>query len=885
MEEGSMTPPVLERYRTPIIIALVALLGLIAFWIRMLPAGQIGSQEILTFVGSDDPIYNLRQVELMLANFPTYAWWEPMTQFPYGTDLYWGPLTTYLAAILCLLLGASTRPEIIYACLSVPPLLAGVMVPVVYLIGQRVSDWKGGLVAAGLVTIVSGQYFYRSLFGYFDHHMTEALVSAIFCLVYIWALRYVLDGKVSLEDRSSLKRPALLGLVAGIAYFVGLVAMPTMILFAMIVAIYTLVQVLYNVYRDHSSDGLLVINTVTFAVALVLLLLFGLKNTGIDLSAYTVGHVIAYLGLIAGTAILWGLARYLRGRPFVHFLGALAGLGIVIGAVLFVAVPDLYNVLIGSFGAFFGQYDVTNTVQEARGWSLGSAWSTFQLGLLLMFGGLGVLAYRFWRGHRGDHLFVLVWSVVILVSTIQHIRYEYYLAVNIALLGGIVVSQAVEIGWKDLATMLGLGRRERREDPAPPAAGPSPRAGKKSKKAAARQATGKQRASAAHPSFNLVGVSVLIGTLLVTIFFAYLSALPLDLDGDGQYDFTTSYATANLAVNRMNGDWKESLEWMRANTPPTGMDMKKVYEKKGFSYPDQAYGVMSWWDYGHLITYIAERIPNANPFQQGVSGPNGSAAYFISTDESVSNRILDNLKTRYVVTDIEMAVSKFWAMTTWYNTSAQMAPYQMTMYARNQQNPNVYDPVSVNRQEYYLTTIARLHNFDGSETAPTTAYYIEYQDPAKAKTSLPLITRAETMNGTGAAQRAAEYNARAPEGTHAIAAGIQPNQPVETVPALGHYRLIHESPSSAGTAGLKYVKVFEYVPGARIRGEGQIEVPVVTNTNRTFTWRATAVDGEFVVPYATGGNEGVHTTGPYRIVGTGQTITVPESAVLTGATV
>ena len=119
-----------------------------------------------------------------------------------------------------------------------------------------------------------------------------------------------------------------------------------------------------------------------------------MKNSGIDLSSYSIGHVIAYLGIIAGTAILWGLARYLRGRPWYYFPAALAGVGVVIAIVLFVALPDVYNILIGSFGAFFGQYDVTNTVQEARGWSMAAAWSTFQLGLVLMFAGFGVLAYQ-----------------------------------------------------------------------------------------------------------------------------------------------------------------------------------------------------------------------------------------------------------------------------------------------------------------------------------------------------------------------------------------------------------------------------------------------------------------------------------------------------------
>ncbi len=34
----------------------------------------------------------------------------------------------------------------------------------------------------------------------------------------------------------------------------------------------------------------------------------------------------------------------------------------------------------------------------------------------------------------------------------------------------------------------------------------------------------------------------------------------------------------------------------------------------------QAYGVMSWWDYGHYIETIGHRMPNANPFQAGIGG-------------------------------------------------------------------------------------------------------------------------------------------------------------------------------------------------------------------------------------------------------------------------
>jgi dolichyl-diphosphooligosaccharide--protein glycosyltransferase len=142
------------------------------------------------------------------------------------------------------------------------------------------------------------------------------------------------------------------------------------------------------------------------------------------------------------------------------------------------------------------------------------------------------------------------------------------------------------------------------------------------------------------------------------------------------------------------------------------------------------------------------------------------------------------------------------------------------------------------------------------------------------------------MNGTEAVRQAAAYNAGAAAGTHAIAAGVQYDQPIETVPALGHYRLVHESPTGSGTGSeVRYVKVFEYVEGARLQGEGTIEVPVVTNTGRAFTWRATAVNGAFVLPYATGGSaDGVHTTGPYVLSG-GRTVEVSEAAVASGGAV
>jgi dolichyl-diphosphooligosaccharide--protein glycosyltransferase len=323
------------------------------------------------------------------------------------------------------------------------------------------------------------------------------------------------------------------------------------------------------------------------------------------------------------------------------------------------------------------------------------------------------------------------------------------------------------------------------------------------------------------------------------------------------------------------------------NTPDTGVNYYTLYDKNTFRYPDGSYGVMSWWDYGHIITTIGKRIPNANPFQQGVAGDTGSAAYFMATSEDTANTILDTVGTRYIITDVEMDQGKFWAMATWFNSTESTGPYYDTLFLPGKDNS--LSATVLNKQPYYLTMISRLHNFDGSMADPDSVYYIVYADPEITGLSLPVITDAELMNASAAVQKAAQYNRNPAAGHHAAAYSPSVIAPLATVPALQHYRLVHESPTnvfSTDMYDLKYVKTFEYVKGAHITGEGIIEVPVVSNTGRNYTYRQASVNGEFIVPYSTSGNPyEVKTTGKYKVIGTGREYEVPESAVMQGLTV
>ncbi len=107
---------------------------------------------------------------------------------------------------------------------------------------------------------------------------------------------------------------------------------------------------------------------------------------------------------------------------------------------------------------------------------------------------------------------------------------------------------------------------------------------------------------------------------------------------------------------------------MRYNTPDPGLDYYAIYEQpenSTYPYPETAYGVMSWWDYGHIITYYGRRIPNANPFQAGIGGgPDhapGASTFLIAPTEEGANEVLEKLGingkpgARYVVSNAYMA--------------------------------------------------------------------------------------------------------------------------------------------------------------------------------------------------------------------------------------
>ncbi|PWR75670.1 oligosaccharyl transferase, archaeosortase A system-associated [Methanospirillum stamsii] len=852
-----------SRFLNPFTLILgvaVLLLTLISFIIRTLPAYS-GNPDVLLFVGMDDPTYQLRRIEQVIANYPNVSWFDPMTFFPNGQPMHWGPLFPFIGATVCLLAGAVTRPDLISVSLFIPCVMAALMVPVVYLLVSRIADWKAGIVAAFFIAIVPGQFFFRSYYGYLDHHVGEVLFSTIFCLCYISALVYCRKHPVDIADKETWKVPALLGLLCGLAYVLGLSLMPTMILFALIVGMFTPVWFIIQRYLGHLGASALFINSITFLTAIIGFFIIGVHAEG-GLNYYTIGHPIAYSLLILGNIILFGFSYQLRDKPYWYYVGVILGVTILGLVLLAVLLPDLYKYLIENAIGFFGSDDIHwKTIQEARPWTWDDAWRTFQYSLLLFGAGAAVLLYRIRKELCPSHAFTLIWALVIFYSTWQHIRYEYYLAVPVAILAGIAVGFALNLIKKPISTSSEKPSETLETQHHTSQQGPK----KKTVKGHEKQSFPESHAI----SGPVKGISyvVLAVIIVLALLFSY-QALGRDM---------------MMSAYNLNPDWRETTEWLEKNTPDPGLDYYAIYDKKNFTYPDEAYGVMSWWDYGHIITFLGKRMPNANPFQYGVNGPNGSARFFMTQNESEANQILDNLRTKYVIADYEMDTGKFWAMSTWDDPDVGVYPYQRTFIFPNPDDPKSGVNYPILTDEYYQTMISRLFNFDGSYTEPGNVYFIEYMKPSASGLPNPVVVGGSETNYTAGKALMEAFNASDNPNHDVILTNFGYTDPVSPVSSLGHYRLIYESKSRATPAemaDLRYVKIFEYVKGATIPGDGVLELDIKTNAGRAFTYRTESKNGTFTVPYPTETTIGAITIpGKYRNVKTKAEYSITEDQI------
>ncbi|MBA7699859.1 hypothetical protein ES703_108563 [subsurface metagenome] len=393
-----------------------------------------------------------------------------------------------------------------------------------------------------------------------------------------------------------------------------------------------------------------------------------------------------------------------------------------------------------------------------------------------------------------------MWSLVILAATLGQRRFAYYFAVNAALLTGylsVLIYYVIRFiidyfrgGRTDYMSWQILEFVGFKELMARPVELPTRAEGKRAR-------LKKGREGRFHPTIIHVSISLWVIAVFFLVFFPNIAP---------------ATATAKQARHAPSDAWCSSLSWLKENTPEPFGNPDFYYEPhqppppgESYNYPESAYGVMAWWDYGYWITRIAHRLPNANP-SQDPKATTKVARFFTSRDENSANEIVREMGSAYVIIDYHTATGKFWAIATW--AGREVTEFMERYYLPQE---GKLAEIWLFYPEYYRSIAVRLYNFDGEAITPDSSLVISYQEKVSSKgeafkqiTSVKPFPSYETATAYTASQKSGNYRI------------VGANPLISPVPleALEHYKLIHSSDGQImhpEVGMLSEVKIFEYI--------------------------------------------------------------------------
>ncbi|WP_135825851.1 oligosaccharyl transferase, archaeosortase A system-associated [Halorussus ruber] len=904
---GSVLDSFEDWYHVPVLAAAMAFM----LWVRLQSYGKfIQNGEV--FFSGNDAWYHFRQVQYTVQNWPATMPYDPWTYFPYGTSVgQFGTLYDQLVATAALIVGlGNPSDQTIAITLLVAPAVFGALIVIpTYLIGKRLGGRPGGLFGVIVLALFPGTFLRRSLVGFADHNIAEPFFQGLAVFAMMIALTVGEREKpvyelVADRDFAALRRPMIYSALAGVATAFYLWTWPPGVLLVGIFGIFFGIKLTADYARGVSPDHLAFVGAVSMTVA-GLLLLVPLGTLGLSPTKFSPLQPLLAFAVAGGCVFMAWLAREFDARDVATALypATVAGLVAALVGFVYVALPSLYQLVSNNIVRVvgFSTGAETRTIGEAQPFlsraqpRFGIEWYDVivqEYGLMLFTAVVGAL-WLVWRtyrtdDHRAEYLLVLVWAAFITAAAFTQVRFNYYLAVPIAVLNAYLVKQI--LGFADLTSRESLTDIE--------------------------------------------------GYQVVAIVFVFLLVTPvlvwpanLGSSGYASIDQTNTAMQAGQTAPGAVTKWDGSLDWMANNTPAEGdyggannadqLDYYGTYHQSDsdFDYPEGAYGVMSWWDYGHWITVEGNRIPNANPFQEGAKT---AANYLLAPSEQRANTVLESMsndseETRYVMVDWKMVEpsSKFSAPTV-FNENVSAGDFYSPVYQQSQQGQGLQVAFRMKDQRYYQSQVARLYLYHGSrvEASPIVVDWNAqtYETPDGQTASYKTAPQGPNATIVRRFQSMEQAEAFVANDSTSQIGGIGPF-PSEPVKALNHYRVVEQS-NASGTSSRSYVqtlrselrllqqggiqnpnalfrtspswvKTFERVPGATVTGTAPANTTVTAqvrmspsgqNGSFTYTQQAeTGPNGQFTMtlPYSTEGyenwgpeqgytNVSVRAQGPYQ---------------------
>ena len=759
----------------------------LSFYIRaILPYDSVFTPSFVAFA-ADDAVYHMRLVENLIANFPHRIWFEPFTLYPTGATLHFGPLWTYMIATTSIIIGLGSPSIELTRTIGAffPAIFGALTVFPVYVIGKEVFNKHVGLFAAFLVAVMPGQILTRSLLGFTDHHIGEVFFSTLFLMFFIMAIKASHDLSISHVRRYPLYPATIYSVLAGISFSLYMLQWSSGVFFGGIVAIFITVHYIMLHLQNKSLEGTCIVSSITFASALPLLLPFITTNNAFAVIRYSYLHILITVGASFLFIFLYLLSTRLDKTTLPKFYYPLTIFFLSLFAITFAKlyVPSAFSSFMSFFTIFNPNVGGATTIAEASQPTPQMIFanypgaynflSTYYFAIL----SIAILAASLLFKWKPEKALFVIWCIIIFALTTGQNRWFYYYSVNVAILSSFFVFSLIK--YTNIHSTI-----------------------KRIKEEVTDSATLHTFLTTKPKHIIPIAISILI---IFTVFAPNFTA-------------STSIASHGT-VSPDYHQWHESLTWMRNNTPDPGLDFNAVYPLppvgETFQYPSTAYGVMSWWDYGHVITYFAHRIPNTNPFQTGIGGGEfhlpGASTFFTAQSEASATSILNSTQSRYIVSSAYMAYSIQEVMAIWNLEDTSLYQTPIVVSGTPQYAPTLH---------YFSTMESKLHIFD---TSGLTQYRLIHESEPNPN----------TIGGSQELRTKYLYN------------------------------FIHQKPLPVVQTG--YIKIFEHVPGATIKASTPLldDTPILiylnitTNQNRSIDYlqHSTVQNNTFTftVPYSTTG--------------------------------
>ncbi len=703
MTDKSMRSPAAQSSANSSRIGIISLIAVIAvaFLMRMLSYASLTADGSITFTGYDE-FYHMRRILYTTFNFPHFLNFDTYINYPYGFEIGWPPFFDLLGALLAIILGGG-QPDthtVEFAGAILPVLLGVLTIVPVYVVASSVFGRRTGLLGAFVFAVLPA-HVYASRFGTVDHHVAEVFLSTVAYAFFILALKLAGERKLSLSSLKNISsdknliNPLILTVLSGLFFSLLIFTWVGSLAFISFIVLYVLVQTTLNLKAGKESDYVFICSVVALFATLVFTvpLSAGAIRPGLEMSAMYLSwfQVIYILIMFAGALLLWGLSAYIskKGMDWKYYPGVLIfffGSGLLLLRIFSV---EYYAFIIEGVRFFSGKGEYISTIAEAvplfftaQGkLTFSPTLGSFGLSFLPALAGLFLFILELKsKESKPEGVFFLLWTLFYAYLTLSQRRFTYLFAVNISILTAYALLVLLDsLGFEnEVKKLLKSGKKTDKNSGTSLQTGKKTPLKTKSKSKIRQEAELKNKAAAQPDYFKLASGVALIGLIFVPSIW-----------------LCATFAKDAVSIDP---EWQDSLEWLQASTPETS------YYLEPSETPE--YGVLSWWDYGNWIVYVAKRPVVSNNFQTGVED---SANFFLTDSEEEANAIVEKLNVKYVITDTLMAEGKFSAIAAIAGKDVGDY-YDVKTITEQTGRRNVATP----KQALLQTQIYKLHNLDGT---------------------------------------------------------------------------------------------------------------------------------------------------------------------------